>query len=118
MKELIEKVKQWAESRNIIKGSTPIKQHDKLVEEVLELRDAIATDSFFGEIEHTRNKGKISPLEYEIKDGIGDSIVCLINLATMYNMEIEDCLAHAYEEIKDRKGKMIDGTFVKEVQGE
>lgn len=32
----------------------------------------------------------------------------------MFNFKHFECLNHAYNEIKDRKGKMINGTFVKE----
>jgi len=113
MNELIEKVIQWSNDRNIIKGSTPIKQHDKLVEEVLETRDAIIRASLSVTPEQVFD-GDENPYMGEIKDGLGDSLVCLINLATMYGFTLEECLEAAYEEIKDRKGKMINGTFVKE----
>ena len=45
---------------------------------------------------------------------IGDMIVVLINIAERNNITIEDCLEQAWNDIKDRKGKMIDGIFVKE----
>jgi len=50
----------------------------------------------------------------KIKDGIGDSAVCLLNLCSMFGFSFEECLEMAYNEIKDRKGQMIDGFFVKE----
>jgi hypothetical protein len=40
-------------------------------------------------------------------------IVVLTNLATLEDMKIEDCIDYAYNEISKRKGKMINGTFVK-----
>ena len=49
----------------------------------------------------------------EIKDAIGDIIVVLTNLATLNNLKVEECINAAYKEIKDRKGKMVNGTFVK-----
>ena len=49
----------------------------------------------------------------EIYDAIGDMIVVLTNLATLEDMKIEDCIDYAYNEIASRKGKMINGTFVK-----
>ncbi len=104
MNELIDKVIQWANDRNIISGSTPIKQHDKLIEEVIETRDAIVSYSL--DYHHQSTE--------EIKDGIGDSIVCLINLASMYGVSLEECLQQAYDEIKHRKGEMVNGIFVKE----
>ena len=49
----------------------------------------------------------------EIYDAIGDIVVVLTNLATLEDMKIEDCIDYAYNEIAKRKGKMINGTFVK-----
>jgi len=49
----------------------------------------------------------------EIKDGIGDMVVVLTNLAELYDLKIENCIASAYNVISKRKGKMINGTFVK-----
>jgi NTP pyrophosphatase (non-canonical NTP hydrolase) len=50
----------------------------------------------------------------EIIDAIGDMIVVLTNLAKLENLLIEDCVLSAYDVIKNRKGKMENGTFVKE----
>lgn len=162
-KELIEKIEQWAEERNLIKGSSIKKQTLKMIEEFGELCGGVA-------------KGKMDI----IKDSIGDCFVVLTiinaqcrdestesnsnqshlleptghfransveeallrtaakigNLANMTtlpddwdvnslsnylfliskmaNLDFWDCVRHAYEQIKDRKGKMIDGVFVKE----
>jgi hypothetical protein len=48
-------------------------------------------------------------------DAIGDIIVVLTNLAAIEEVKIEDCLNSAYNVIKNRKGKMINGTFVKNI---
>ena len=53
-----------------------------------------------------------------IIDDIGDIIVVLCNLAHRHNLTLHDCMAHAYEDIKHRKGKMVDGLFVKELVDE
>ena len=50
----------------------------------------------------------------DISDDIGDMMVVLINIATRNNLTITECLVAAYDDIKDRKGKMVDGVFVKE----
>ena len=50
----------------------------------------------------------------EVIDGIGDCVVVLTNLAELMDISIEDCTAVAYEEIRNRKGKMINGTFKKD----
>lgn len=91
------RIRQWAEDRNLIKGSTSVNQMLKLVEELGELAGSI-------------NKNR----REDIADGIGDAVVVLTIIAAMHGLEIERCIDGAYQEIKDRKGKMIDGIFVKE----
>lgn len=94
---LIAQIKQWAEDRNLIEGSTPQAQFVKLVEEVGELASGIAKKNHM-----------------KVVDSIGDTIVVLTILAAQYGVSIPMCVAAAYEEIKDRKGRMVDGVFVKE----
>ena len=50
----------------------------------------------------------------EITDGIGDCVVVLTNLAELVGVPIEDCIDAAYDEIKNRKGKMVNGTYKKD----
>ncbi len=50
----------------------------------------------------------------EVVDGIGDCVVVLTNLAELQGVSIEMCIDAAYEEIKNRKGKMANGTYVKQ----
>lgn len=102
MNKLIEQVKQWHYDRNLIKGSTDLSQFSKLQEEVLELHEALICNSYLD---------NYTP---EITDAIGDIMVVLINIAERNGFTLGDCLAHAYSDIKDRKGKMVDGVFVKE----
>ena len=92
---LIRKIKQWHHDRNLIDGATDKDQLAKLIQEMGELSDNIC-------------KGN------DVADDIGDMIVVLINIAERNNLSIEDCLEQAYNDIKDRKGKMVDGVFVKE----
>lgn len=95
MKELFNKIISWANDRNIIKGGTAKDQCLKLMQEVGELSDNLC-------------KGK-SPI-----DDIGDCMVVLAIIAEQHNLTVTECLEHAYNDIKDRKGMMIDGVFVKE----
>jgi len=92
---LIEKIKQWHYDRNLIAGSDDKTQFCKLAEEMGELSSNIC-------------KGK------DIRDDVGDMMVVLINIMERNGLSMEDCLEVAYDDIKDRKGKMIDGVFVKE----
>jgi NTP pyrophosphatase (non-canonical NTP hydrolase) len=91
-------IRKWAIARNLIDGSDPKSQMLKTVEELGELSSAIA-------------KNKRS----EIVDGIGDVVVTLVIIAYQYGMTIEDCIEYAWDEIKDRKGQMVNGVFVKEL---
>ena len=50
----------------------------------------------------------------DIKDDVGDIMVVLINMAERNGTSLEECLAVAYDDIKDRTGKMVDGIFVKD----
>lgn len=94
-KTLIENITRWHHDRNLIKGSTDKDQFCKLIQEAGELSDNIC-------------KGK------PISDDIGDMIVVLINIAERNGLSIGGCLEKAWHDIKDRKGTMIDGVFVKE----
>lgn len=88
----------WSEARGIIPNSTSIAQYAKAQEEMRELGAALST--------HNRA---------EIIDGLGDVLVCLINVAALEDLDLTACLKSAYEQIKDRKGYMnAQGIFVKE----
>ena len=92
---LMRQIAQWHHDRNLIEGSDDKSQFAKLIQEAGELSDNIC-------------KGK------DIADDIGDMIVVLINIAERNNLTIEQCLEKAWNDIKDRKGRMVDGVFVKE----
>ena len=91
----VSNIAQWHHARNLIEGSDDKSQFAKLIQECGELSDNIC-------------KGK------DISDDIGDIIVVLINIAERNGLSLQICLQKAWEDIKDRKGKMIDGVFVKE----
>ena len=40
-------------------------------------------------------------------------LINLLMIVDMYNLDFKDCVESAYKEIANRKGKMINGTFVK-----
>ena len=96
--DLEQKIVLWAKERQIIPNATPVSQLLKAVSEMGELADA-------------ENKKNMD----EIKDAVGDILVCLINYCSLRNISIEECLSGAYNEIKDRKGTLLpSGVFVKE----
>ena len=84
----------WAKSLNLIEGSDPKSQCLKFMEEV-------------GELSKSINK------QTDVRDDIGDCLVVLTILAAQKGTSLQECLAMAYADIKDRKGVMLDGVFVK-----
>jgi NTP pyrophosphatase (non-canonical NTP hydrolase) len=92
-----ELIRQWAHSKGIYDKGDSKTQYIKLMEESGELAKALLT--------------KDKP---EIIDAIGDIVVVLTNLAALENVTIEDCIDSAYTVIKNRVGKMENGTFVKQ----
>ena len=93
---LIENVSQWAADKDILKKENAPKQLLKVLEEVGETAGAL-----------------LKSKDEEIKDGIGDSFVTLIILSKQLGLEPAECLEAAWNEIKDRTGKTVNGVFVK-----
>jgi NTP pyrophosphatase (non-canonical NTP hydrolase) len=110
--ELEPKVEQWAEDKGILAKATPLAQSKKTLEEVNELIEALEAQEQ-GLTVYTNSKGEIKNTAEEVADGIGDTIVTLIIQCKMQNLKFEDCLELAYNVIKNRTGKMQNGTFVK-----
>ncbi len=93
---IFDKIRSWAKERGLYKRGDSNTQYIKLMEEAGELAQALLKRD-----------------DTEIYDAIGDMVVVLTNLAYMEGVTIESCINDAYDEISDRKGKMINGTFVK-----
>lgn len=96
MNILTSRIESWAIKRNL-HTADPNKQVLKLGEE-------------FGELCEGMAKGN----EWATTDAIGDMFVVLTILSMQLGVSIEACVDAAYEEIKDRKGKMVNGVFIKE----
>jgi len=94
--ERFELIRKWATERGIYDKGNSHTQYVKLMEEAGELAAALL------------NKDA-----YEIKDAIGDIVVVLTNLAALEGVTIENCIDAAYNEIANRTGTMLNGTFVK-----
>jgi NTP pyrophosphatase (non-canonical NTP hydrolase) len=90
-------IRAWAKAKGIYKSGDSRTQYIKLMEEAGELAQALLKND-----------------ETEVIDAIGDMVVVLTNLAKLRGHNIEDCITSAYGVIKDRQGKMINGTFVKQ----
>jgi len=95
--EIEKKVISWGIARDLYTNSKSLYQHRKLVEESDELYVALMIGN-----------------REESIDAIGDMMVVLTGIAKMLNTDLTSCYHAAYDEIKDRKGTMVDGEFVKE----
>lgn len=98
--ELIDAVVDWGRAKGL---DNAVMQYAKMNEEV-------------GEIAHELTRGKFKTAE--MKDALGDTAVTLIILADILGFDITRCLEVAYNEIRGRKGKTENGSFVKEDNGE
>lgn len=94
---LQDEIIQWGYARNIVSPKNTPKQFMKVTEELGELAEGINKD----------NQG-------QIKDSLGDILVTLIILSKDLDVDLLDCLRGAYDVIKDRTGKTVNGVFVKE----
>ena len=92
-----DKIRLWANERGLYSGGDTKTQTLKLMEEAGEICRAVL---------------KVD--KQATMDGIGDCVVVLTNLAELAGTSIEDCIDLAYDEIKNRTGKMSNGTFKKD----
>lgn len=93
--QLVEQVQQWSIDKDLHNGNSD-RQALKFYEEA-------------GEVGAALSRGNLEAL----KDGIGDTVVTLIILAQQHDMTLQECLQFAYDEIKDRTGRTVNGTFIK-----
>ena len=91
-----QKIRDWADERGLYDKVDTKTQFCKLMEAAGELGRAVLKDN-----------------QAEFVDAIGDMVVVLTNMAMLGGTSIETCIDAAYDEIKNRKGKMLNGTFVK-----
>lgn len=96
--ELNERVLIWAHEKGILEKATKFKQAQKTLEECGELLHSIGAND-----------------KDEVKDALGDILVTIIIQAEMNDLDIRECLESAYNVIKGRTGKIISGTFVKDL---
>lgn len=100
-------IRRWGAARGLIgagaapdTGNMMFRQLAKLTEEVGEIAGAVARGNAAG-----------------VRDGIGDAVVVLTLLAEQAGTRIEDCIDAAYAEISDRKGRTVNGVFIKDGEG-
>ena len=94
-----ELIREWAKERGLYDKGNATTQYVKLQEEAGELAKALLKND-----------------QPEVVDAIGDMVVVLTNLAYMRGVHIESCISSAYDVISKRTGKMVNGTFVKDIE--
>jgi|TARA_R110000787_G_scaffold36216_2_gene92683 NTP pyrophosphatase (non-canonical NTP hydrolase) len=97
---IFDNIREWAKNKGILDKGDSKTQYIKFQEEAGELAKALLKND-----------------KPEVIDAIGDIVVVLTNLAELEGLRIEDCIKSAYEVINKRTGKMINGTFVKDIPG-
>ncbi len=127
MPQVTENIAKWHHDRNLVEGTTTWNQSKKLLEEFVEL---VAAQMPGQSHEAIANKvrewvtaldkaGRIKTVQPEnaqaaLKDAIGDMYVVQANISEREEFSMADAAHAAYTEIKDRKGQMVDGMYVKE----
>lgn len=125
--ETIDLTTKWHYERNLIEGASKYSQTGKLFEEFIEIVAAqlpekspeTIYDEVLSMLDDIHRRGRIKTVKAKetdaaFQDAIGDMIVVQINLAERENLTLAECLEASYGEIEHRKGKMINGQFVKE----
>jgi len=107
-------VLEWAKEKGILEKATPIAQANKTLEEVMELIFAIQLKDKLGILRAKQKDVVYFDSNAEIKDAFGDILVTIIIGAEIQGLNLKDCLESAYNVIKNRTGKIIDGKFVKD----
>jgi NTP pyrophosphatase (non-canonical NTP hydrolase) len=97
LNELTRKIEKWGDDVGISSYSTPYSQYEKTLEEINELAVAIQESN-----------------QDEIKDALGDIYVTLVMQSVKWGLAMEECVQSAYDIIKNRKGVMLNGQFVKD----
>jgi len=87
---------EWAEQRGLINSGNERNQLIKTYEELGEVSRAL--------LKNDRNA---------LIDGLGDVMVTLIIFSRIKGIVLEDCIEEAYNVIKNRTGKTVNGVFIK-----
>ena len=117
--DLKDKVLSWAKDKDLLYSKNADKQFMKFIEEVFEFKTEFNVWGLYKKFKHDKKiEQDFSIKEHDVwmsmKDEMGDIFVTLIILCEQIGIDPEECLSMAYEKISKRKGKTINGTFVKD----
>ena len=117
-KDLKDKVLKWADDKDLLHAENADKQFMKFIEEVFEFKSEFDIWQLYKNFKYDENIEQDFFIE-EVKRWenlnleMGDIFVTLIILCEQIGIDPVECLSMAYEKISKRKGKTINGTFVK-----
>ena len=113
--ELKTNVEEWAEDKDLLHEENADKQFMKFIEEVFEFKTEMDYLCRIGQSsEEVYSDYEQIETQENMKLEMGDIFVTLIILCNQLGIDCVECLQLAYEKISKRKGKTIDGIFVKE----
>lgn len=110
---LVDKVVEWGEDRNIIGAQARATLLTQLAKTQEELDETVAAANCYNKAK-SEGVTELEAFHDEVVDGIGDQVVTLILAAELAGVSLSYCLRHAYNQIKNRTGKIVDGQFVKD----
>ena len=102
--DLQKQVLDWAEEKDLLKSENVDEQFMKFVEDTFEFKTELDINYVY-DID--------SSISYEMKIELGDILVTLVIMSKQLNIDLVKCLEMAYDKIKHRNGKTINGIFVK-----
>ena len=104
---------EWADDKDLLHEANAEKQFMKFIEEVFEFKTEMDT---FNEVNSDSefSNGYQKYIEHNLKLEMGDIFVTLIILCEQIGIDPVECLSMDYEKISKRKGKTINGQFIKE----
>jgi hypothetical protein len=106
-------IEDWADEKDLIDLENALKQADKTQEELDELKFNLKLRKL-GVRNYINEKDEPRDVKEQIKDDIGDIIVTLMIQCKIQETSFIECLNIAWEQIKDRKGQTINGTFIRQ----
>lgn len=107
--ELRKNVEEWAKDKDLLHEENADKQFMKFIEEVFEFKREIDISNLRRLVGDHKDF-----ISRDINLEMGDIFVTLIILCKQLGIDCVECLQLAYDKISKRRGKTIDGTFVKE----
>ena len=115
--ELQKKVLDWADDKDLLHEENAGKQFMKFIEEVFEFRFEMQNRvNYQKACKHLKCDGSyaLGENKFDMELEMGDILVTLIVLCEQLGIDPIMCLHMAYIKISKRKGKTINGVFIKE----